>query len=321
MKKNFVRVAGMVAGLLVVLYLAAGYMVYNKLSAVEPGGGDDAGNTPASFQNTVEEWPDFDVSPFVMKEYEAVRFPSRQPGLELTGWYVSGDSGAPVVILTHGIGSCKCSTRILVAAGMLNRNGFNVFMYDMREHGESDIEDGRAAIGTEEYLDLLGAWDWLIGEKGFTPEQIGVYGQSLGAATTLIAFGQETKLAAAFVDSPFSDLRVIINEELSRNNYPTFLVPGALLMAKVVAGDDLTSFGPQAALTNDAGRPIFIVHGTGDTRINVHHARDLAALGEQAGANLTVWIPENVGHVEAEFASPEEYEQKLVEFFLVALNP
>ena len=79
-------------------------------------------------------------------------------------------------------------------------------------------------------------------------------------------------------------------------------------------------FGPQEALTNDAGRPIFIVHGTGDTRINVHHTRDLAALGEQTGANLTVWIPEDVGHVEAEFAFPEEYEQKLVEFFRSALN-
>ena len=165
MKKNLVRIAAGVASLLVVAYFAIGYVVYDKLSKVEPGGGDNAGNTPAAFQNTIEEWPDFDVSPYFMGEFEEVHFPSRQEGLELAGWYVPGDPGAPVVILTHGFGSCKCSTRILTAAGMLNRNGFNVFMYDMREHGESDIEDGRAAVGTEEYLDLLGAWDWLIREK------------------------------------------------------------------------------------------------------------------------------------------------------------
>ncbi|HSG26763.1 MAG TPA: alpha/beta fold hydrolase [Anaerolineales bacterium] len=320
MKKNLVRIAAGVATLLVVAYFIIGYVVYDKLSKVEPGGGENAGNTPASFQNTIDEWPDFDVSLYLMGGFEAVRIPSRQEGLELAGWYIPGDPDAPVVILTHGFGSCKCSPRILTAAGMLNQNGFAVFMYDMREHGESDIEDGRAAVGTEEYLDLLGAWDWLIHGKGYTPDRIGVYGQSLGAGTTLIAFGQEPQMAAAFVDSPFSDLRVIIMEELVRNDYPTFLVPGALFMAQVVAGDNLTSFGPQEALTNDAGRPIFIVHGTGDTRIDIHHTRDLAALGEEAGANLTVWIPDGVGHVEAEFAYPEEYEQSLVDFFSTALG-
>jgi uncharacterized protein len=190
----------------------------------------------------------------------------------------------------------------------------------MRDHGESDIEDGRAAIGNEEYQDLLGAWDWLVNEKHFDPNRIGVFGESLGAGTTLIAFGQEPRLAAAFVDSPYSDLPQIIDEELARNNYPAFLAAGGILMARLVAGDNLTAFSPKDAIINDAGRPIYIVHGTGDKRIDVHHMRQLTELASQLGSNVTVWIPEGVGHVEAEFAEPDEYEQRLVTFFIDSLS-
>jgi len=319
MKKKIALI--FVSALLIVaaIYLAISYVIYDKLAKVKPDQ-ENAQNTPASFEMTVPEWPNFSVSPYFIADYEPVRFPSRQAGLTLAGWFIPGEADAPVVILTHGLNGCKCSPRILTVAGMLHGNGFNVMAYDMREHGESDVEDGRAAIGNEEYQDLLGAWDWLVDEKHYDPKQIGVFGESLGAGTTLIAFGQESRVAAAFVDSPYSDLPQIIDEELTRNNYPTILAPGAIFMARLVAGDNLVAFSPQDAINNDAGRPIFIVHGTTDDRINVRHTQQLAELASQTDANVTVWMPEGVGHVLAEFALPEEYEQRLIDFFREALG-
>ena len=320
MKKKLAFTFVLVLIVLAALYMVVTYFVYDKLSKVTAGGGENSENTPSSFVMTIDEWSSFDVSPYFMPDFETVHFPSRQRGINLTGWFVANNADAPAVILTHGLNGCKCSPRILTTAGMLHRNGFNVLMYDMRDHGESDIEDGRAAIGNEEYQDLLGAWDWLVNEKHFDPNRVGVFGESLGAGTTLIAFGQEPRLAAAFVDSPYSDLPQIIDEELARNNYPLFLAPGGIFMARLVAGDNLTAFSPKDAITNDAGRPIYIVHGTGDTRIDVHHTRQLAELASQLGANVRVWIPEGVGHVEAVFALPDEYERRLVTFFLDSLS-
>ncbi len=167
---------------------------------------------------------------------------------------------------------------------------------------------------------MLGAWDWLIAQKGFSADQIGLYGESLGAGTTLIAFGEEPRVAATFVDSPYSDLKQIIDEELARNSYPTFLADGSLLVARVISGDDLLAHSPQQAIRNDAGRPIYMVHGTGDQRIDVHHTRQLAELAAQTGANVTVWIPDGVRHVAAEFDFPGEYEQRLVAFFTQSLR-
>jgi uncharacterized protein len=315
MKKRIGILSAVVIGVLLAAYLGISYVVYDKLSRVTPGGGDNAKNTPGAFVNTYEEFAGFSESPFLMPQYENVRIPSRQPGISLAGWYVPGKPDAPVIILTHGINGCKCDPNVLTVAGMLHRNGFNVLLYDLRNHGQSDIDNGRTAIGNKEYLDVLGAWDWVMTQKHFAPNKIGLYGESLGAGTTLIAFGEEPRVAATFVDSPYADLKQIMNEELARNHYPTNLADGAFLAAKVVSGDDLLAHSPQEAIRNDAGRPIYIVHGTGDQRINVHHTQQLANLGLQDDANVTVWMPEGVGHVAAEFDLTSEYEKRLVAFF------
>ncbi|HTP01966.1 MAG TPA: prolyl oligopeptidase family serine peptidase [Anaerolineales bacterium] len=319
MKRRVVVISAVLVVVLLAGYLGISYVVYDKLSRVTYGGGDDAKNTPASFVNTYEEFAGFNETPYLMPQYETVRIPSRQPGIGLAGWYIPGKAGAPAVVFTHGINGCKCAPNVLTAAGMLHRNGLNVLLFDLRNHGQSDIDNGRTAIGNKEYLDTLGAWDWLIAQKGFEPAQIGLYGQSLGAGTTLIAFGEEPRVAATFVDSPYADLKEIMDEELARNHYPTILADGSVVAAKVVSGDDLLAHSPQEAIDNDAGRPIFIVHGTGDQRINVHHTQQLMSLALQDDANLTTWMPHGVGHVSAEFDLPQEYERRLVAFFNQAL--
>jgi len=301
-------------------YLTIGYLIYNSLSQVQAGCPAQASNTPASFRIRNSRFESFDTTPYAMPDYEAVSFPSRQPGITLVGWYVESASTAPAVILTHGLGACKHEHNVLLAAGMLHRNGFNVLLFDLRDQGFSTIEDGRTAIGNEEYLDVLGAWDWLRAAKNIPAERIGLYGTSLGAATTLIAFAEEPRTAAAFVDSPYADLPTVIAEELTRNHYPTFLMPGGLLMARLVAGDDLIAHSPAEALRRAAGRPLFIVHGDADQRIDPHHTRDLMALAQETGADLTTWLPAGVGHVEGAVMFPAEYEQRLTEFFRSALK-
>jgi len=302
-------------------YLFIGNTLYNRLSQVTPGCPTDAGNTPANFVVHSSRFGGFDTTPYRMPAFEEIRFPSRQAGINLVGWYVATDTAdAPTVILTHGLGSCKHAHSVLIAAGMLHKAGFNVLMFDLRDQGFSDVEDGRTAIGNEEYLDLLGAWDWVQENKNAQPENIGLFGVSLGAATTLAAFAEEPQVAAAFVDSPFADLSVVIAEELARNNYPTWLAPGGILAARLTSGDDLLAHSPLDAVRRNAGRPLFVVHGDADTRINQHHTLDLAALAGQTGANLTTWLPTGVGHVEAMLLLPAEYEQRLVQFFESSLQ-
>jgi len=320
MKTRRYIIVSLILVTLLLAYFGSGYAVYDRLSTIEPPDEAKTANSPVNFKVTYEEWADFDAAPYWMSAYEDVRFPSRQPEIMLSGWYIEGDPDAPVIIVTHGISASKRDANVLVPAGMLARNGFSVLLYDLRNHGESDHDNGRTSIGNKEYQDVLGAWDWLVGERGFSPDQIGLYGTSLGGGSTLMAFGQEPRAAAAFIDSAFSDLRQIMDEELRREGYPVFLDGAAILSARLIAGEDLLAHSPQEAVRNDAGRPIYLVHGTADERINVHHTKDLAALAEESGANVTVWLQEGLNHVTGMFALPAEYERRLIDFFEAVLK-
>ena len=181
-------------------YLYVGSVIYDDLSVVKANcDGKWVGFTPAAFLVN-----GIDTKPFLMPTYELVSIPSRDSGISLSSWLIpsaTATATGPTVVVVHGLGSCKREDRILLAAGMLHRNGFNVLLIDLRNHGDSTIKNGRYAGGTREYRDVLGAWDWLVDVKGIAPEDVGLMGFSLGAATVLIATGEESGVAAVWEDS------------------------------------------------------------------------------------------------------------------------
>jgi dipeptidyl aminopeptidase/acylaminoacyl peptidase len=320
---------GVVLVLAVAGYAVASYLVYNQMSAVAPHcDGRFPDYTPASFgtRGIAAEFTagGFDTTPFAMPDYREVSFPSRDarlPKLTIRAWWVPATGAdAPAVIVVHGIGSCRHDPVVLLPAGMLARNGFSVLMIDMRDEGDSNIEDGRAAYGTEEYLDVLGAWDWLRSEQGVPAGRIGLVGESLGAAAVMIAMGEEPKIAATWEDSGFEDLVVVLDEDLAENGYPTWLHDGAFLWARLISGDDLTSRSPLGEVARIGARPLAIVHGLADARVSVHHARDLAAAHATFVPGYEPWLVPRALHLQAAFAAPAEYERRIVEFFRTSLG-
>ncbi|MDX2302180.1 MAG: prolyl oligopeptidase family serine peptidase [Microscillaceae bacterium] len=321
MKKYWVLGSLSVFLILLAAYVGVGYVMHQKLSHIQGRCDNFLHIKPDNFGDETGFWKnkDFDPTQYRMKQYESVKFPSREEGIEIAGFFVSGQQDAPAVIVVHGLGSCKHKTTEMVPAGILNKAGFNVLMIDVRDAGESTLEDGLSAIGNEEYLDALGAWDWLQKEKKIPAHKIGMMGNSMGAATTLIAFSQEPKLAAVFVDAPFDNLTQITSEELKREGYPQFLFYAGWA-AGLLQGDNLLAFNPHEAIDKAGKRPLFIIHSTGDTRIGVHHSYQLREKAQKAGVNATFWIVEGIEHVQTAGAFPEEYEQKIVGFFKKVLR-
>lgn len=308
-----------VALLVSVVYIAAGTVIYNRLSSVqahcEELRTEESANTPNTF-NALRSDVSVDAAPFYMSTFEDVAFPSRDDNVSISGWYVeAGENDAPAVILVHGLNGCKRASAVLLAAGMLNKAGFNILMIDLRDHGDSAIEDGRFAGGTEEYRDVLGAWDWLVDEKQIEPARIGLFGTSLGAASVLNAMAIEPRAAAVWEDSSFAEVQVAIEDFLAYNGLPTFFAPAGPLVGRVLSGDDLTALSPIESVSQLNGRPLFIVHGDADALMPVKHAYVLAE-----AANVEPWIAAGSEHVGAMFNYTEEYERRLVEFFNESLQ-
>ncbi len=320
---------GVILSLGVLAYAGVSHDGYNQLAAVTADcGGRFPDDTPAAFGtegiDPAFTAGGFDTRPYAMPGYEEVDFPSRDarnPRLTVrASWVPAEEAVSPAVIVIHGRNSCRHDPVVLLPAGMLARHGFSVLMMDLRDHGNSDTEDGRSAWGSEEYLDILGAWDWLQSAQGLEASQIGLLGELLGASSAIIAMGEEQAIAATWADSGFADLEVLFDERIAREGFPTWLRPGVIAWARIIAQDDLLAHRPLDEIGRIGARPLAIVHGLADLDLDVHHAEDLAAAHAAFVPGYEPWLVPRALHLQAAFAAPDEYERRIVEFFRAGLG-
>ena len=303
----------LVAGAIVGGYVAACVWLYDRLTRVPANSPIFASpNTPASFMT-----PPVDTTPYLMPDYEPVEFPDRTGTVGIGGWWIPAADrpDAPAVIAVHGYTSCRRDERVLLAAGMLHRHGFAVLAIDLRNHGESGRPTGRHTGGVRESADVLGAWDWLVAGGQRPAERVGLFGISLGAASVLIAAGDEPRVAAVWADSSYGDIDDATRAELRRNHLPPFLLPGGLLAGRLLEGPGLRDKSPLVAMGRLAGRPAYITHGTADTRLEVFYADQLRRAATTNGVPAESWIVDGCGHADAIVDYPAEYERRLVDFF------
>jgi alpha/beta superfamily hydrolase len=191
---------GGVIGLAVVavfIYGAASFFVYDQVGRAPRACWDDAkNNTPTAFK-VDKKWDPGLATAYPLPAPQDVTFASRDPQIpdaKLAAWWIPSDGAdaadAPAVVIVHGVQSCRREASVLIAAGMLHQAGYSVFLMDLRDHGDSQGDDARFAGGSEEYLDVLGGWDW-IKAQGVPAERIGLMGFSFGAINSLVAGGQE----------------------------------------------------------------------------------------------------------------------------------
>ena len=327
MKKSTFKFSLIIFILLVLVlsaaYFGVGYYIYSTLAKAEPGCSNDCVNNPSSFRDNSEE-SDFPFEEYQVDYWESHQYVGGDDGIILDAWWIpiqkSSPGNAPVIIVTHGFRVSKFDPDILTVAGMLNRAGFNVLLFDLRDHGKSTVEDGRVSLGTKEYKDVIASVDWLVKDKGFSVQRIGLYGDSMGAATAAIAFGIDNRIQSLVLDNGFLDLYIIVKEELEREGYPSWLAKGAIWAAEIFGGERLLDLSPKLAFTNHANRPIFAMHGTADTRVLPYHTADMKILGEQNGANLITWFAENAEHSDIKYMYSEEFSKRVVKFFSDSLE-
>jgi len=245
--------------------------------------------------------------------YEAISFPSRADGLALKGWYIRGGEEQSAIIMVHGAEGNRASGSKLDLARDLVAKGYNVLMFDLRGHGES--EGAHLSAGYYERRDLLGAVDYL---KNRGAESIGVLGFSLGAAIAILTAAEEPDISALVSDSSFADLAEITNREAKeRSGLPGWFTPGFILMNRVMYGVNLEAVKPVDAVTKIAPRPVFFIHGAADDFVPVAHVYRLYEASHNP-SNL-LWVVPEAKHVESYNVAPLQYVEKVIAFLDKAL--
>jgi fermentation-respiration switch protein FrsA (DUF1100 family) len=144
----------------------------------------------ASFERRPEDMP---------LDYRDVYFHT-EDGERLHGWFFPLNKGNPVILFCHG-NAGNISHR-LDNIGHLLKRGLQVFIFDYRGYGKSSGRPSEKGV----YLDGLAAYDHLIGGELLLPEDIILFGRSLGAAVA-IEVALERGVRSLIIESAFTSIR------------------------------------------------------------------------------------------------------------------
>ena len=317
-----------------IVWFGLGHVIAMQALTSPHGCGIWETNTPTNWTSnddweSFEPWPDsderismrknFDVVPWQFEHYENVSFESRD-GINLAAWYSEVNESAPVVILVHGgYLNGKCKPEVILTASYLAAGGINTLMIDLRNNGDSEIVSDYMYLGQKEYLDVLGAYDWLIDEKSYSSSSIGLIGISTGALTASLAFG-DSEIQALWLDSAIIDFPMLVENELERLGYPKMLASPAITMGERIIGINPNEVPPVTAASKAGDRPMYLTHGEDDGRISPQHSQKFYDEAISSDANITLWMIDGSGHVDAVWEHQIEYQERLVSFFSGALE-
>ena len=117
--------------------------------------------------------------------------------VKLNGWYIPAPDATFTVLFCHGNGGNIMHR--LDSIQLFNSLRLNCLIFDYRGYG---LSEGKP---TEEgtYLDAMAAYEWLREQKGVKPENIIIFGRSLGGCIAAELAGK-VKASSLVVESSFT---------------------------------------------------------------------------------------------------------------------
>jgi hypothetical protein len=218
--------------------------------------------------------------------YDAVAFESAD-GIQLSGWFVRAPRPRGVALFCHGNGGNI--SYCLESVQILNRLRLSVFLFDYRGYGTSSGEPTEQ--GT--YLDAEAAWRWLVEQKGIPPDQIILFGRSLGGSVAAW-LAQHREPRALIVESAFTSI-----PDIGADAYPLF--PVRLLCRYSYSCIDYV---------RHVKVPVLVVHSRDDEIIPFSHGERLYEAAHQPKAFLEL----SGGHNDGFIVSGGKYESGLDAF-------
>ncbi|MBE9185818.1 alpha/beta fold hydrolase [Microcoleus sp. LEGE 07076] len=162
-----------------------------------------------------------------------------------------------VVLYLHGNGSNVGAN--LEQANRFHRLGVSVFAIDYRGYGKSQ---GDFPSESRVYEDAKLAWDYLVKQRGIHPNQIYIYGHSLGGAIAIDLAVRHPEAAGLIVEGSFTSVRAMVDFQKGL----FWMFPIDFLLRQRF--DSL-------AKVDRLQMPVLFIHGTADTVVPAQMSKKL----------------------------------------------
>lgn len=215
---------------------------------------------------------------------------------------------ARTMIICHGVTENKINS--MKYARLFERLGFNSVIYDHRRHGDSGGKT--TSFGYYEKIDLQ-AIVFAVRERIGKRALLGIHGESMGAATTILYAGTfKDEANFHIVDCPFSDFSEQILHILRKNTpiRSSMALRIANVFLKMRDGYTLNLVSPREVVRNIT-KPVLFIHSMEDDFILPYMTVELYE-AKQGEKMLKLF---NKGaHAKSFNDNPMQYEKTVQEF-------
>lgn len=231
-------------------------------------------------------------------------------GLKQDAWYVPAERATnKTVIVVHGFTNDKEDMKPY--AWMFHELGYNVLMPDNMSHGDSQGQI--IGYGWNDRLNII-KWAEILVERN-SDSQITLFGVSMGAATVMMASGEES-LPSQVVNiiedcgysSVWDELKYQAKEMYNLPAFPILYEVSAI--SKLRAGFSYGQASSVKQLKNNT-RPVLFIHGSDDTFVptSMVYKNYQATQGEKE-----LYIVKGAGHAKSFETDPQAYIEKISTF-------
>ncbi|MCA1054724.1 alpha/beta hydrolase [Rossellomorea aquimaris] len=245
---------------------------------------------------------------------EEVSIPSPY-GYDLNAIFVTPHPHKKYMIFAHGVTENKLNS--IKYMNLFIKKGFNAVIYDHRRHGDSGGET--TSYGYYEKFDLKAVVDELIRRVG-DDVFLGIHGESMGAATTLLyGGGVEDRADFYIADCPYSDF----GEQLAYRMSVELNLPAKLLLPLVNRtlkwreGYSLKELSPISVIQN-IQKPVLFIHSMEDDYILPKMTEEL--FHKKQGAKM-LHLDFRGTHAQSYNEDPEKYDRVIQQFLDEVVTP
>lgn len=284
-----------IIGILIFLILIIGWFVAYVIYHPHRHSYEETYKTEVEKGHINEEY----IEQFNVKDVEIIN-----EGLKLQAHYIDQGSNKTILFM-HGytytrFGSYKY-------APMFLDRGYNVLMPDERYHGHSDGK--RSTLSIRESKDCLAWIDYL---KELTPnlKQLGLHGESMGAATVLHTAANNSDIDFVISDCAFSRFEKQVRGLMwKQNKIPTIFMYSAEIFARLF-GTTILKNKPIDSLKSIKA-PVLLIHGKDDTYIPIDHFEELKQVLKKRDQT---YVCDGANHAMSYETNNEEYIKHVYSF-------
>lgn len=204
------------------------------------------------------------------------------------------------VVLVHGY--TYSHHGVIKYAKMMISLGFNVILYDHRNHGLSGGKN--TTLGFYEHHDLKTVIDHVYKSYG-DDILLGTYGESMGSATVLLEQEIDKRVKFLVSDAGFKDLKTLVKRQIkAKKLWPWIFYGITNLFVWLISKANLSKVSPIQSI-KDSTIPILFVHGKLDKFIPYSHTVDMYE--SYKGDKMLYLADKDAYHARSYYSNKEAY--------------